>query len=212
MSKKFSSLLLSVPARQLPEQLFLGTAFAGAGQQAGVWNDGRAELAFYDSERVVDDKPRLFKEQLITAKEDLREDTLVKADNPKAQKTIRVLKLNDVQKFDSDNYPYSFLTSVFVKDDPVSSVVKITIGSQEWNGNTFKIYKQGVLQFYSYLDAQADQSIPLDFKEGDLFEDQLPLSLRALLFKEKLSRPFRADLDLSYHKPRTETGTFRCCC
>src|SRR4051812_20409431 len=78
------------------------------GWKGGLWNDGRAEVAVYDAERMMDGTPRQFKETLIT------------------QKTSDVFKLNDVQSFDADNYPYHYLASVLVNADRLSEAVKIT--------------------------------------------------------------------------------------
>lgn len=149
-----------------------------------LWNDGRAEVAVYDAERVVYGKPRKFQEQLVIVKEDLREDTWVKADDPKKQKTNRVFKINQIQKFDTENYPYSYLTSVFVEEGDVQKVVKLTVGAQEWCGNTFKMYRPGALEWHSYFDGESDQRVVLDMGENDFFEEQLVLSLRSLPFKK----------------------------
>jgi len=170
---------------------------AGNWGKNSLWNDGRAEVAVYNSERIVYGKPRAFTEHLITVKEDLREDTLVKADDLKKQKTIPVLKLNQVEKFDTENYPYSYLTSVFVKEAAVEQVVKLTVGSQEWCGNTFKIYKGnadgtgGTLSWNSYFDGEADQTMDMTLQKEDYLEDQLPLSLRALPFKDGFEKKIR---------------------
>lgn len=174
-----------------------GPVWASSWGKNNLWDDGRAEVAVYDAERIVYDAPRQFKEQLITVKEDLRADTLVKADEPKKQKVIRAFKLNQIQKFDTENYPYSYLTSVFVKEAPLSSVLKMTVGSQEWCGNTFKIFKQtgdgksGSLTWYSYFDGEADGAYELQMAADDYFEDQLPLSLRELPFAPGYTKKIR---------------------
>ncbi|MCG3204463.1 MAG: hypothetical protein KCHDKBKB_01178 [Elusimicrobia bacterium] len=170
---------------------------AGSWGKDSLWNDGRAEVAVYDSERIIYGQPRHFKEHLIIVKEDMRMDTLVKADDPKKQPIMRVFKLNQIQKIDTQNYPYNYMTSVFVKDDPIQQVVKMTVGSQEWCGNTFKIYKgspnneAGTLMWNSYFDGEADQSTELTLGKDDYFEDQLPLSLRALPLKEGFEKKIR---------------------
>jgi len=142
-----------------------------------------AEVAVYDAEKKVYGKVRQFTEQLIVVKEDLRADTLVKADQPNKVKTKTVLKLNQIQKYETKNYPYSILTSVFIEAKNPQRLVKITVGSQEWCGNTFKIYKEGKLKWHSYFDGEADGSVSLRLGEDELFEDQLPLSLRDFPFK-----------------------------
>jgi len=170
---------------------------AGRWGKNRLWKDGRAEVAVYDSERVVNGQPRKFREQLIVIKEDFRVDTFVKADKPKKKETIKIFKLNVIQKFDTENYPYSYLTSVFVKDSPLDEVLKITVGSQEWLGNIFKIYKKkldgntGVLESHSYSDGKGDETETITLSANDYFEDQLPLSLRGLDFDGGGARPVR---------------------
>ncbi len=172
-------------------------SFAGSWAKNNLWDDGRAEVAVYESELVRYGLPRQFKEQLIVVKEDFVADTLVKADDPKKKTTIAVLKLNQVQKFDTENYPYSFLTSVFVRESDPREVIKITVGSQEWCGNTFKIYRgrlgenSGTLEWHSYFDGEADGSQSIALSTDDYFEDQLPLSLRELPLKEGYAQSIR---------------------
>lgn len=163
---------------------------AGWGRDS-LWNDNRAEVAIYDAERVVDGKTRKYQNQLIVTREDLREDTLVKANDPKKQKVMRAFKLNQVDKFDTDNYPQNYLTSVFVAADDLRHVLKITVGAQEWVGNVFKVYRDGNLTWYSYKDGEADQSARLELGENDYFEDQLVLALRGLAFKNDVSMKIR---------------------
>lgn len=173
------------------------TLEAGSWAKNKVWNDGRAEVAVYESQRIVYGKTRSFREQLITVKEEFVKETLVKADKGKKGKTFPVFKLNLVQKFDTENYPYSYLTSVFVDAKKMDRLVKMTVGSQEWCGNTFKIYKQkstsrsGQMQTFSYFDGEGDQQSSFPFKKGDFFEDQLPLSLRDLPFAKGFEKKIR---------------------
>lgn len=176
----------------------LAAPAAGAGGWGGsrLWNDGRAEVAVYDSERIVYGTKRVFREHLLTVREELRLDTLVKADQPKGQPTVSVLKLNQVQQFDTDNYPYRYLTSVFVRQDDVARLMKMTVGSQEWCGNTFKILTasgagQAMFEAFSYFDGEAHARAELPVGENDYFEDQLPLSFRALPFKPGYSASIR---------------------
>jgi len=169
-------------------------SLAGSWGTSSPWKDGRAEVAVYDSERIVYGKVRTFKEQLITVAENLDKDTLVKTS--KKKKSRRVLKLNIVQKFDTENYPYSYMTSVFVDAKSPREIVKLTSGSQEWCGNTFKIYKQktsgfGKLEWHSYFEDEADGITDVVIHDNDYFEDALPVSLRELKFKKGLTRPIR---------------------
>lgn len=183
--------LAQTPFVSLLFLLLVAPLGAAGWERSGVWNDNRAEVAVYDAERVVEGKIRKYQNQLIVTREDLRDDTLVKADDPKKQKTIRTFKLNLIDKFEADNYPYAFLTSVFVEAEDLRKVVKMTIGSQEWVGNIFKIYRGGELTWHSYKDGEATQTVRLELGENDYFEDQLVLALRGLPFKKDTSMKMR---------------------
>jgi len=163
---------------------------------ARLWDDGRAEVAFYDSERVDGGKPRTFREQIIISQEDLRADTLVKADNKKAQKTLRAFKMSQVVRYDTDNYPVSFMTTTFSPEDHPERPLKITVGAQDWEGTTFKMLtvreaEKATLEWNSRFDGEADKSVELLMEPKDVFEDQLPLALRAMPLKDGFVAEFR---------------------
>jgi hypothetical protein len=155
----------------------------------------------YESERVVYNQPRSFREHLITVKEDFDPEALVKLDHPEKKKAMRVFKMNVVQRFDTENYPYSYLTSVFVKDEPLNEIVKLTVGSQEWCGNTFKLLKRNgegaSLTWHSYFENEADRTVDVALQKDDYFEDALPLSLRDLPFKEGYEKKVRVWSDMT---------------
>lgn len=157
-----------------------------------VWDDGQAEVATYDAERTVYRQTRRFETVLITVKEDFTKALYVKADWPyEGKDLLTVLKLNIVSEIQTENYPYRYMTSVFIDRERPMRAVKMTMSSQEWCGNTFKefIGWDGTprLVFHSYFDTQGDGAYPLDLKPGDLLEDQLPVSLRSLPFKPGLT-------------------------
>jgi hypothetical protein len=151
------------------------------------WNDGLAEVAHYAAKRMQYGKARMFEAVLITVSEDFNRAHFAKAEPPYQKKNLLpVLKLNIVLQYDTENYPYSFLSSVFVDRQDPTAIVKLTNSSQEWCGNTFKELKTwggGVwLIYHSYWDEEGDGAKALDWKPGDLAEDQLPLALRGLRF------------------------------
>jgi hypothetical protein len=83
---------------------------------------------------------------------------------------------------------------MFLNFDTPWAISKMTNGSQEWCGNTFKEYlsngKQINLTYHSYWDNEGDgkKELPQDI----LFEDQLNYTLRTLNFKNNLT--FEADV------------------
>ncbi|MFQ5723809.1 MAG: hypothetical protein ACE5G6_04895 [Terriglobia bacterium] len=153
-----------------------------------LWDDGQAEVALYDARRPQYGKVETYEAVFIVVKEDFDPQLHVKTDPPyDGKKLLPVLKLNAVHSYWTANYPYHFLVSVFVRRDDPTRLVKQTVGSQEWCGNTFKEVKtwggQPQLHFHSYFSGQADATRPLDLRPGDLLEDQLPLALRSLNFQ-----------------------------
>jgi len=168
----------------------LNVAAAAASSEWGMnptWDDGLAEVAKYQARRTVYGKTRVFETICITVKEDFTPNFYVKADSPSDQ-SIPVLKFNVVSTIPAGNYDYRYLTSVFVSRHNPMNLIKLTSGSQEWCGNTFKEVrnwenKSGLI-FHSYFDGEGDGSLTLDLRPGDLMEDQLPVALRSLAFKE----------------------------
>ncbi len=176
-----------------------------------LWDDGRAEVAVYDSEYVVDGKPRTFREHLITTRERLNPETLVKVDNPKTQQGIDVFELTQVQHLDLANYPRNTLISVFVQDGDLQHVVKITVDSQDWTGSTLKILKtspegdEATALTYAQRAGMSDQTTELALGKNAYIEDQLPLSLRDLPFKDGLEQNIKFWVSLSSD---TNTGLY----
>ncbi len=161
-----------------------------------IWDDGLAEVAVYDARRTVYGKTRTFETVLITVKEDFNTVYHAKADPPyQGKQLLSVLKLNRVSEIQTENYPYRYLTSVFVDRNDVNRLVKMTMGSQEWCGNTFKEVRTWTgrheLVYHSYWDDQGDGVHAIDWDADTLLEDQLALSLRALPFSAGYSREMR---------------------
>jgi len=184
-----------VPGALLLTMLFSGAApllapelpaFDSAWARDPLWDDGRAEVSLYDARRPQYGKIESYQAVFIVVKEDFDRELLVKADPPyEGKQLIPVLKLNAVHSYWTPNYPYHFLASVFVRRDDPAALVKLTVGSQEWCGNTFKEVKAGPrpeLHAHTYFDGEGDTTRPLDLRSGDLLEDQLPLALRSLRF------------------------------
>jgi hypothetical protein len=160
--------------------------FDSAWARDPLWDDGRAEVALYDARRPQYGKIESYQAVFIVVKEDFDSKLLVKADPPyEGKQLIPVLKLNAVHSYWTPNYPYHFLASVFVRRDNPTVLVKLTVGSQEWCGNTFKEVRMGTrpeLHAHTYFDGEGDTNRPLDLRPSDLMEDQLPLTLRSLPF------------------------------
>jgi len=161
-----------------------------------VWDDGLAEVAMYEASRPIYGAPRSYEAILLTVKEDFDAEKLIKANTPFGQRAIvTVLKQNAVREIATPNYDYRIMTSTFVERDDPTRLVKLTSGSHEWCGNTWKAIRSRdgrlVYDWSSYIDGEGDGAQLLDVGPGDLLEDQLPLVLRGLEFREGLAFEFR---------------------
>lgn len=179
------------PAAAPPSGATLPAGFSAAWATDPLWDDGRAEVAFYAARRPVYGRPTDYPATLIVVKEDLDAATLVKADPPYAGRAlVPVLKLAADHRFDAPTMPYRFTLNAFVRREAPARLVKLVFGAQEWCGVTFKrLEAAGAaarLDFHSYFDGEASGTHAVDFAAGDLAEDQLPLALRSLEFAEGL--------------------------
>ncbi|RDC62803.1 hypothetical protein [Adhaeribacter pallidiroseus] len=165
-----------------------GQNFKSAWAQDKFWDDGLAEVAIYEAQRVVYNKSRQFEYTLITVKEDFNKAFNVKTDDYQRKDLFPVMKVNEFARIPTDNYPYHYLTSLFFKRENPLILYKLTSSSQEWCGTTFKAINQignfFNYQFNSYWDNQGTGELKL--KKLALFEDQLPYTLRSLKFAENL--------------------------
>ncbi len=180
-------------AQELKDDLHVSQYFNKDWANNSFWDDSKAEVAVYDAQTVIYKKIRNFEYDFITVSEDLNQEYRVKTDDYKRNDLYKVMKLNAFARIETENYPYNFLTSVFLLRGQPWVLDKMTAGSQEWCGNTFKEYLANPngfkLNFHSYFDGEGDGEIEI---KPALFEDQLAYTLRALKFKEGLI--FNADV------------------
>lgn len=186
-----ASVLLTGSSLAPPSAAPAPAEFDSAWSRDALWDDGQAEVALYEAKRPQYGKTESYEAVFIIVKEDLDPGLLVKADPPyEGRRLIPVLKLNAVHSYQTPNYPYHFLATVFVRREAPILLAKLTVGSQEWCGNTFKLVKtepEPALTVHSYFDGEGDATRPLAYRSGDLFEDQLPLALRSLAFAPGLT-------------------------
>lgn len=152
------------------------------------WDQGEAEVAKYDAQRVVYGESRNFEYVYILVKETFNEEHEVKTDAYDRDDLFEVMKINKFCRIPTDNYPYHYLTSIFYKRDQPSTVYKLTNTSQEWCGNTSKYFlnegRNYAFGYNSYWDGQGIGKMSVN--GNIMFEDQLSHSLRALNFREGL--------------------------
>jgi hypothetical protein len=197
----------------------------GLAADAG-WDDGLAEVARYRATRTIYDQPREYELVRVAVKEPWDPLQDVKRDGGvDAFKTVAVHEV-------PTGKPYEYRQTLFVHvaRSDARRLLSLTMGSQEWCGNTFVRWRVdgGGLRraAHSYWDGEADWS---DDLPGDVWaEDQLAFTVRAL---DPAAPPFEADLlptTLGNKAPRTRptrarvsvgaqdeevvapAGTFRC--
>lgn len=153
-----------------------------------LWDDGLAEVAHYQAERVVYGEVRNFEYTYILVKEDFNKEYDVKTDDYSREDLFPVMKLNKFARIPTQKYPYHYLTSLFYKREEPATLHKMTHSSQEWCGNTFKLFQHlgntYHFLFSSYWDGQGNSRIKL--RDKIWFEDGLSYTLRALRFSDGL--------------------------
>jgi len=154
--------------------------------QDPLWDDGYAEVATYQASRVIYGQPRAHSAAAVVVKEDMDPAQHVKWDNP-GPGALSVLKLNVAAVAQTDNYPYDFFLTVFVRRDDPRKVVKLVTNTHEHCGTTFHMLKGWTdpagLSWNSYFDGEGDGTALVPLPAGTLLEDQLPVALRALPFQ-----------------------------
>src|SRR5258706_5130447 len=119
-----------------------GSAAAGpeAFAASPLWDDGRAEIDAYDATVRRYGVMRRLTAYLIVVKEDFSKTQLVKADPGHDPKDLLpVLKLNHVINYQTGIYSYHQMASAFF-DRGTMELVKLSLTSNEWCGNTYKEY------------------------------------------------------------------------
>jgi hypothetical protein len=178
-----------------------------------MWDQGEAEVAKYDAQRVVYGKVRNFEYVYILVKETFNREFKVKTDTYDRDDLFEVMKINKFCRIPTDNYPYHYLTSIFYKREQPSTVYKLTNTSQEWCGNTSKYFldqgRRYEFGYNSYWDGQGIGKMKVD--GNIMFEDQLSHSLRALNFREGLTfqqRVAESQVNSKATEPKIYNATF----
>ena len=154
-----------------------------------MWEQGQAEVAKYQAQRVIYQKPRDFEYTFILVKETFNEQYNTKTDDYDRDDLFDVMKVNKFARIPTDNYPYHYMTSVFLSRAYPATVHKLTNSSQEWCGTTSKYFlKEGKKYEFGYNSYWDGQGVGQMKVAGEImFEDQLSHSLRALNFAEGLT-------------------------
>ncbi len=151
--------------------------------ESALWDDGNAEVARFVAHQMRYGEMREGELVLITVKESFDPERLVKADGPHHQHVVDAIKSNTLLTFQTGVYTYRQMVSVFLTRTELRPM-KLAMSSQEWCGTTSAIFTvrgdEGLLRAFSYFGDQAEVVAPLSLPEDLVFEDALPVWLRAL--------------------------------
>ncbi len=178
-----------------------------------VWHDGKSEVNIYDAEEIRYGISRKTEAVQIFVKETHKPDLLVKADNWREKGLMEVMKFNYMITVPTGIYSYRQMLSVFFRKDNFHPI-KMTFGSQEWCGNSFKeivnFRGNSFINFVTYWDNQGSRKEALKLEAGIPFYDALPVLLRALDLPEgkKINftmLPSQVSSKLTSHQPEKAT-------
>jgi len=178
------------------------------------WFEGKAEINFYKASISKYGTPRQADEVVhILVTEKHKPELLVKADNWREKGLVDMLKFNYVRKLQTGIYSYREMMSIFFEQEKMQ-LAKMTFGSQEWCGQTFKelVNFQGKnsYHFNTYWDGQGRDSYDVSFPQEIFLYDALPVHLRMLniVKGETLEIPLLpSQISSQVQKPKLSTAT-----
>jgi len=191
-----------------------GTSAPNAFAADALWDDGRAEIDAYEATIRHYGIPRSLTAYLVVVKEDFSRTQLVKADPGHDPGDLRtVLKLNHVINYQTGIYSYHQMASCFF-DRATLELLKLSVTSNEWCGNTYKEYTQrdgrGSLHVHTYWDNQSEGTYDVPTGPEVVFYDALPLWIRALPQSAGTTRALRllpSQIDSKGTKPEARDAT-----
>lgn len=160
-----------------------------------IWYDGQAEIARYEATREIYGEPRTYTATLYTNRELLDPQTQTKSATGEG---VPVFKFHTRdESIPTPNYRYDFSTMVYLDFNELSPW-KLEMGSQEDCGTTFKRYwvRGGRVRTMqsSYFPEEGLNAEQYAAPTGMVFQDALPLVLRAFPFDDPPTDPIRIPL------------------
>jgi len=128
------------------------------------WNDGLAEMCYYDATDEIYGKPRNYTRTMLMNREWMDSDTMVKFIGADTSKAVPVFKITIAEEIPTENYNYRYLVSQYLRRSDLR-FEKLAVSSQEWCGTTFKQLKRSkdaiTLKGFSYFEGEGDQTFTL---------------------------------------------------
>ncbi len=129
------------------------------------WDRGQAEIARYELSQSRYGQPRDGHALLVFVAEDFRRDTQVKDERyADPRQSVRVLKLNRIQRFTTGIYDYSLMQSVFTPVDGERDphTLKTTTSVQDWCGHVWSQRNRTAdgyrITGHSYFESEGEES------------------------------------------------------
>ncbi|MCB9851699.1 MAG: hypothetical protein H6819_01285 [Phycisphaerales bacterium] len=128
-----------------------------------MWDDGLAELCYYDAVDEIYGVPRKYTRIMLANREWLNPVQMVKAESPDlaGSGSLPVFKTNIIEEIPTENYNYRFMVTIFL-GRPELRLEKFAASSQEWCGTTFKrlVRRHDALRIdaFSYFENEADRN------------------------------------------------------
>ncbi|HPF41160.1 MAG TPA: hypothetical protein P5081_16775 [Phycisphaerae bacterium] len=131
------------------------------------WDDGLAELCYYDAIDTIYSEPRSYTRVMLMNREWLNPGQMVKTERTKDASSLPVFKMNLIEEIPTQNYNYRYMVTTFL-GRPDLRLEKLAASSQEWCGVTFKRLARRTdglaLDTFSYFEGEADRhwTLPAD--------------------------------------------------
>ncbi len=135
------------------------------------WNDGLAEMCYYDATDRIYGKPREYTRAMLMNREWIDPATMVKFVGADTSRAVPVFKITIAEEIPTENYNYRYLVSQYLRRSDLR-FEKLAVSSQEWCGTTFKQLKRGAdaitLKGFSYFEGEGDQTFTLP-ADGNIY-------------------------------------------
>lgn len=133
-----------------------GTVFANL----PVWNDGYAEMAYYDAVDTIYGKQRDYTRVHLLNRQHMNATSGVK-DPTGGPDAVAVFKFSIAEQIPTENYNYRLFGTAFIACDTMRPF-KLAVSSQEWCGTTYKTLRwrddQLEVASFSYFPDEGDKT------------------------------------------------------
>jgi len=180
-------------------ELALSDALDPQWMSAPLWDDGRAEIAVFDAQRVVDGRPIAHDCTLVTTKEDFTKAYWTRADWPYGDKpVVAVLRQSQLSTIPDASFPTHWATTFVFERAGAPKLAKMTLSSQDADASSFKEFQlwreTPTMRFASPWDGEGTGERTLPLHGANVrFEEELPLLVRMLKFEDGLQARFELE-------------------